>query len=84
MIEQTRQLYIAANLRQELIRFVIVNSIRFSSIDWKNREIARRALEQAENAIHNNAPTRNIHRAVMNIIEQMPESEAARTGGLLK
>lgn len=84
-LEQIRSLFVHLTMIYQCIGLISDCNERFDRIHWKDSSRARQLINQGLEEINNQPTIEKLHPIARNLIELMPDDEAAQnTGGLLR
>ena len=84
LLEQINSLFFQLTMIYQCMGLIQSSNDRFSSIRWKDSSRARQLVNRGMEQINNNPTTKELRQIAAQLLELMPQDEAASAGGLLK
>lgn len=84
LLEQINRLFFQLTMVYQCMGLIRSCNDRFGTIRWKDSSRARQLVNRGMEQISNNPTTEGLQQIAAELIELMPQDEAANAGGLLK
>ena len=84
LLEQINRLFFQLTMVYQCMGLIQSCNDRFDTIRWKDSSRARHLVNRGMEQINNNPTTEGLRQIAAELIELMPQAEAANAGGLLR